>query len=87
VAACPDFSTRTVDGADPEEPMNQEQEYANYLTKKGIADIKALEKEFNTTILAFATPPVPAKLTKAQLAKIKEVEAKHCVHLVAYAAG
>jgi hypothetical protein len=74
-------------GTHAESTMKQEDEYATYLTKKGIADIKALEKEFNTTIIAYSTPPVPAKLTKAQLAKVKAVEEKHCVRLVAYTRG
>lgn len=67
--------------------MNNDVEYAQYLSKKGVAEIKKLEKELGTTLIAYATPPVPAKLNKEQLARLKALEHKHCVRLVAYTRG
>lgn len=67
--------------------MSKDVEYANYLSKKGVAEIKKLEKELGATLIAYATPPVPAKLSKEQLARVKELEEKHCVRLVAYTRG
>ena len=60
-------------------------EYATYLSPEALVEIRAIEKELKGTVIAFATPSVPAKLKKSQLAKIKKLEKKHCVQLVAYA--
>jgi hypothetical protein len=67
--------------------MDRDVEYANYLSKKAVAEIKKAEKDLGALLIAYATPPVPAKLTKVQLAKIKELETKHCIRLVAYTRG
>jgi hypothetical protein len=58
--------------------------YADYVDEKGVAEIQALEKETGKRILAYYTPPASSNLTNEQLAKIKELEKKLCVRLVAY---
>ena len=62
----------------------QAPEYATYLSPEALVEIRALEKELGSTVIAYATPAVPAKLKPAQLAKIKKLEKKHCVQLVAF---
>jgi hypothetical protein len=64
--------------------MNLEQTYANYVDEEGVAQIQALEKETGTLIMAYTTPSVPAELSSEQLDKIKALEEKLCVRLVAY---
>lgn len=64
--------------------MNSDRTYADYLDEKSIAEIQALEKETGKLLLAYYTPPVAANLTDQQLNKIKELEKKLCVRLVAY---
>ena len=66
--------------------MDFDHTYANYLDPNAVADIQALEKETGKRILAYYTPPVSADLTADQLNKIKELEEKLCVRLVAYEA-
>ena len=58
--------------------------YADYLDAKGIKELEALEKETGKSILAFYNPPVSAGMTQQQLRKIKALEKKLCVRLVAY---
>lgn len=64
--------------------MNIEHAYAGYVDDKGVARIRALEKETGMRIMAFNTPSVPGKLSPDQLSKIQELEKKLCVRLVAY---
>ena len=64
--------------------MNLEHTYANYIDDNGAAQIQALEKETGTRIMAYATPSVPAELSADQMTKIKELEKRLCVRLVAY---
>ena len=64
--------------------MDFDHNYADYLDEKGIAAIKALEKETGHTIMAYPNPPLPADLPKDQVSKIRELEKKLCVRLVAY---
>jgi hypothetical protein len=64
--------------------MDFNHEYANYIDEKGVAEIQALEKETGTTILAYPTPPQAANLPEDEVKKIKELEKKLCVRLVAY---
>ena len=64
--------------------MDLEQTYANYVDDEGVAQIQALEKETGTLIMAYTTPSVPAELSSDQLDKIKVLEEKLCVRLVAY---
>ena len=66
--------------------MDFDHTYADYLDDKAIVDIQTLEKETGKRILAFYSPPVSADLTDAQLRKIKDLERKLCVRLVAYEA-
>ena len=64
--------------------MKIENQYADYVDKKGLAEIQALEKDLGNTLIAYYTPPQPANLSDEKLAKIKELEKKLCVRLVAY---
>ena len=64
--------------------MKLENLFADYLDKTGLAEIQALEKELGNTLIAFSTPPQPANLSDEKLSKIKELEKKLCVRLVAY---
>ena len=64
--------------------MDFDYTYADYVDEKGVNQIKALEKELGTTLLAYYTPPKPANLSDTQLKKIDELEKKLCVRLVAY---
>jgi hypothetical protein len=64
--------------------MDWNYEYANYLDEEGIKAIQKLEKESNTIIMAYPTPPEPASLDKATKQKIEALEKKLCVRLVAY---
>ncbi|UCF92236.1 MAG: hypothetical protein JSW39_28885 [Desulfobacterales bacterium] len=64
--------------------MNFDHEYANYLDETAIAAIQALERETGKLIIAYPTPPLSADLSEEQLGKIRELERKLCVRLVAY---
>ena len=64
--------------------MDFNHDYANYLDEKGIAAIQSLEKETGKLIMAYPTPPLASDLSKEQLEKIRELEKKLCVRLVAY---
>ncbi len=64
--------------------MNFDRTYADYLDAEGIKELEALEKETGKRILAYYTPPVSANLTDQQLEKIRALEKKLCVRLVAY---
>lgn len=64
--------------------MKIENQFADYIDKNGLAEIEALEKELGKTLIAFSTPPQPANLSDEKLARIKELEKKLCVRLVAY---
>ena len=58
--------------------------YADYIDEEGIAAIKELEDKTGKCLLAFYSPPGPANLNSEELQKIKELESKLCVRLVAY---
>ena len=64
--------------------MDFDRAYADYIDEKGVAEIQALEKETGKRLLAYYTPPAAANLTDEQLNKIKALENKLCVRLVAY---
>jgi hypothetical protein len=64
--------------------MDFDHEYANYLDDEGVAAIQALEKETGKIIMAYPSPPMPAELAKNQIDKIRKLEKKLCVRLVAY---
>ena len=64
--------------------MDFNHEYANYLDKEGLKAIQALEKETGKIIMAYTTPPVASDLPKEHLDKIRKLEKKLCVRLVAY---
>jgi hypothetical protein len=64
--------------------MDFDHEYANYLDDEGVAAIQALEKETGKIIMAYSSPPMPAELAKNQIDKIRKLEKKLCVRLVAY---
>ena len=58
--------------------------FADYIDKDGLAELQALEKELGNTLIAFSTPPAAANLSDEKLSRIKELEKKLCVRLVAY---
>ena len=64
--------------------MKIDYKYADYVDEKGISEIQGLEKELGNTLIAYYTPPHPANLSDDKLAKIRELEKKLCVRLVAY---
>ena len=64
--------------------MKPEYVFADYIDKDGLTEIQTLEKELGNTLIAFSTPPMPANLSDDKLSKIKELEKKLCVRLVAY---
>jgi hypothetical protein len=64
--------------------MDFDHDYATYVDEEGIKAIQELEKETGTTILAYPTPPEAAQLSKEHLDKIKKVEKRLCVRLIAY---
>lgn len=64
--------------------MKLDYNYADYVDEKGLAEIQALEKELGKTLLAFYTPPVASDLADEQLKRIRDLEKKLCVRLVAY---
>ena len=64
--------------------MDFNHEYANYLDNDGLTAIQALEKETGKIIMAYPTPPVASELPEEHLDKIRKLEKKLCVRLVAY---
>jgi len=64
--------------------MDFDRAYADYLDEEAVQQIQALEKETGKLMLAYYTPPVAANMSEAQLEKIRELEKKLCVRLVAY---
>lgn len=60
--------------------------YADYLSEDNVKAIQKLEEDTGTRILAYYTPPVPADLDEDRLEKIRALEQKLCVRLVAYQA-
>lgn len=64
--------------------MDFDHTYADYLDSKAVAEIESFEKETGKRVLAYYSPPVSANLTEAQLKKIRALEKKLCVRLVAY---
>jgi len=66
--------------------MDFDRTYADYLSEDNVKEIQKLEADTGTRILAYYTPPAPANLDNQELEKIKELEKKLCVRLVAYQA-
>ncbi|SDP13517.1 hypothetical protein [Desulforhopalus singaporensis] len=64
--------------------MDFDHSLANYLDEDGIKAIQQLEKETGKQIMAYYAPPSPANLADDDLAKIRNLEKKLCVRLVAY---
>lgn len=64
--------------------MDFDHALANYLKDDGIKAIQELEKETGKQIMAYYAPPAAANLGDKELAKIKALEKKLCVRLVAY---
>ena len=57
------------------------------LSREQLAEVKRLEEELGTVVIAFKSPPRPAKLTQKQLARLRKAEkAMPGVCLVAYEA-
>lgn len=67
--------------------MDFDHTYADYLDAEGIKELQAFEKETGKSLLAYYNPSVSANLTDAQLDKLKVLEKKLCVRLVAYERG
>ena len=66
--------------------MDFDRAYADYLNEDNVREIQKLEEDTGTRILAYYTPPDPANLDDQQLEKIRDLEKKLCVRLVAYQA-
>ena len=64
--------------------MDFDRTYADYLNDEEINAITELEKESGKRILAYYTPPAAADLNSDTLTKIRDLEKKLCVRLVAY---
>jgi hypothetical protein len=64
--------------------MNFDHAYADYLKDEDIKAISELEKKTGKRILAYYTPPASANLDDTVLGKIRELEKRLCVRLVAY---
>ncbi len=64
--------------------MNFDYDYADYVDDKGVAEIQALEKEIGKLIIAYPTPSIAAQMPKEQLDKLRDLEKKLCVRLVAF---
>lgn len=64
--------------------MDFDHSYADYLKEDDIKAIMKLEKATGKRILAYYSPPAPSNLDDKVLAKIRELEKKLCVRLVAY---
>ena len=64
--------------------MHHHHQYADYVDEKGVKEIQELENKTGKVILAYPTPPSPAKLSDEDKEKIESLEKKLCVRLVAY---
>lgn len=64
--------------------MDFDNTYADYIDEKGVEAIQELEKETGKRLLAYYSPPDPAHLSPENLQKIKTLESKLCVRIVAY---
>ncbi len=64
--------------------MDFDYTYADYLGEKEVKAIAKLEKKIGKRLMAYYTPPATANLDEDVLAKIKALEKKLCVRLVAY---
>lgn len=64
--------------------MDFDHTYADYVDEKGVSAIEELERETGKRILAYYAPPSAANLNEEQLSKLKALEKKLCVRLVAY---
>jgi hypothetical protein len=64
--------------------MDFDHTYADYLGDKDVKAIAKLEKKIGKTLIAYYTPPATSNLDEEVLAKIKDLEKKLCVRLVAY---
>lgn len=64
--------------------MKPEHLFADYIDNDGLAEIQALEQELGSTLIAFSTPPQLADISDEKLARVRELEKKLCVRLVAY---
>jgi hypothetical protein len=54
------------------------------LDKSALQALQSLEQEFDLTMVAVEQDPQPAHLTDDQLARLKELESKLGVSIVAY---
>lgn len=64
--------------------MDFDHTYADYLGDKDVKAIAKLEKKIGKRLIAYYTPPATSNLDQDVLAKIKDLEKKLCVRLVAY---
>jgi len=64
--------------------MDFDYTYADYLGDKEIKAIAKLEKKIGKRLMAYYNPPATSNLDGDMLAKIKDLEKKLCVRLVAY---
>ena len=64
--------------------MDFDYTYADYLGEKEVKAIAKLEKKIGKRLMAYYNPPATANLDKDVLTKIKDLEKKLCVRLVAY---
>ena len=64
--------------------MDFDHTYADYLDEEAVGEIQSLEQETGKRILAFYSPPIAADLSNEQLTKLKKLEERLCVRLVAY---
>lgn len=64
--------------------MDFDYTYADYLGEKELKAIAKLEKKIGKRLMAYYTPPATSNLDEDVLAKVKELERKLCVRLVAY---
>lgn len=64
--------------------MDLNRKYADYLDESAVSRIRDFERETGKLVLAYYTPPVPAKLSPDQVQKLQELENQMCVRLVAY---
>lgn len=67
-----------------EKTMDFDHTYADYIDENAVGEIQALEKETGKRIIAYYSPPASANLTDEQLIKVKALEKKLCVRLVAF---
>lgn len=54
------------------------------LDNSGLKALQALEKDLNLTMVAVEQDPKPAELTDDQLAKLKSLEGKMGISIIAY---